>query len=183
MSEGVSKPGSISEQRAEQFAGTLHYHLKMVGELIPWMTHFDSNGPAILKNACLESFLTHVRLLIEFIAGRPDGKDSLHRKRSTRDLQPKTLGLSNWGITVPNYFDAQLDLMDKHLSHLSLERVSSSSGRLWAVEQIANPLLAEYGNLADQLRAQGNKRCADPISSGVSEAVVLMKRTIQSRTY
>jgi hypothetical protein len=177
MSEDSFQPNSVSEQ-LERFAGTLHNHLKMLGELIPWMKWFDTNGPVILRNACLESYLTHARLLIEFIAGRPNEKNWTKRRHNSRDLQPETFGLSEWAINVPNYFDVYLDLMDKHLSHLSLERVTSSDARTWAVDRIANPLLAEYGNFADRLRGEGNSRCADTISSGVSEAVSLMNRSV-----
>ena len=178
MPEGNLQPHSKPE-RAEQFAGTLSYHLKMLGELIPWIVWFDSNGPATLKNACLESFLTHARLLIEFIAGRPGGKDSVRRKRHKGDLHPETFGLSDWVLADPKCFDVQLDLIDKHLSHLSLERASSGGGQLWSVHQIADRLLAEYGNFADRVRAEGNPRCADPINAGVSEAVILMSKTVQ----
>lgn len=181
MSEDTVQPNPVSQERLDQFAGTLHYHLKMLGALIPWMIFLNSNGPTTLSNACLESYLTHARLLIEFIAGRPDRNDPMNpikRNRNPADLQPKTFALSEWVITVPNYFDAQLKLMDKHLSHLSLERAGNKTGRKWAVDRIASPLLAEYGNFADLLRARGNIRCAVPISTGVSEAVVLMNKPV-----
>lgn len=179
MSEDSFQTNEVSAQQLEKFAGTLNYHLKMLGELIPWMTWFKTNGPAILRNACLESYLTHARLLIEFIAGRRSDNDLMKRRRNARDLQPKSFGLSDWTINTPNYFDGYLDLMDKHLSHLSLERVTSSSTRSWAVDLIANPLLAEYGNFADRLRREGNIQYAETIRAGVNEALLLMNRPVQ----
>lgn len=55
MSENSVQPNPVSEQKLEQFSGVLSYHLKMLGELLPWMTWFDANGPAILRNASLET--------------------------------------------------------------------------------------------------------------------------------
>jgi hypothetical protein len=125
------------------------------------------------------SFLTHARLLIEFIAGRPDAGDPNIRKRNVRDITPAMFGLPNWSPNVFNYFDAQLELMDKYLAHLSKDRGRLTTARLWAVDRIANPLLAEFANFADALRASGNTKCAAAISSGVSEALNLMKKEVR----
>jgi hypothetical protein len=164
--------------QAAQLSGALHYHLVMLGELFPWTQWFDTNGPASLKNACLESYLTHARLLIEFIAGRPTKESPLRRRRNKADFQPASLGFPEWELSSPTQFDMYLDLMDKHLSHLSLERAKAGGGQLWPIDRIANPLLREYGNFADQLGAKGNSQCAIPIKTGVAESVALMAKTI-----
>jgi hypothetical protein len=132
----------------------------------------------VVKNACLESFLTHARLLIEFIAGRPIKVSPLRRRRNKADFQPATLGFPEWELLAPTQFDVYLDLMDKHLSHLSLERAEAAGGQLWPIDRIANPLLREFGNFADRLGDKGNSASAIPIKTGVSEAVALMARTI-----
>ena len=149
----------------------------MLGELIPFMVQFDANGPAILANACLESFLTHARLLIEFIAGRKNKNNPTCRKYFHGDFQPKTLGVADWKLTVPNYFDGYLDLIDKHVAHLSLERAKGGGKRSWAFEKMAKSLLFEYGIFADRLVAEGKPEYAIPIKTGISRAEGIMAKT------
>lgn len=153
----------------------------MLGELIPFMVQFDTNGPAVVANACLESFLTHARLLIEFIAGRAISSDPTRRKHSPKDLQPETLGLADWKLAVPNYFDGYLDLIDRHVAHLSLERVRGGGKRLWAFERMAKSLLFEYGILADRLVVEGKPEYAIPIQSGISRAGAAMAQVFKLR--
>lgn len=177
MSDDESPPPSDIAD-AERLVGSLNYHLGMLGELIPFMVQFDANGPAILANACLESFLTHARLLIEFIAGRK-GRNPMSRKHSPCDFQPTALGLLDWKLSMPAYFDGYLDLIDKHVAHLSCERVKGGGARWWAFEKIAKSLLFEYGILADRLIAEGTPQYAIPIKTGISRAEEIMAATIQ----
>lgn len=172
MSDDESPPPSDNED-AERLVASLNYHLGMLGELIPFMLQFDANGPAILANACLESFLTHARLLIEFIAGRQD-RNPMSRKHSLFDFQPTALGLVDWKLTMPTYFDGYLDLIDKHVAHLSRDRVKGGGARWWAFEKMANSLLFEYGILADRLVAEGTPQYAIPIKTGISRAERIM---------
>ncbi len=164
---------------AERLSGSLYCHLRMLGELVPYMVEFDKDGPTILANACLESFLTHARLLIEFIAGRKKGNPML-RKYSDLDFQPSTLGLVDWKLTVPNYFDGYLDLIDKHVAHLSRERVRSDGARWWAFDQMAKGLLFEYERFADCLVTEGTPQYAIPIKTGVIRAEEIISSTLQS---
>jgi hypothetical protein len=160
--------------RLQQFANALNFHLKMLGELVPWMIWFDQNGSATMTNACLESFLTHTRLLIEFIAGRKDVKNVSNRTRNKRDLQPESFGLTHWHLSSPTIFDGYLKRIDEHLSHLSLERVNNPNAQIWPVELIANRLLTEYGTFADRLSAEGSEQLSQTIRAGVIEALILM---------
>jgi hypothetical protein len=178
MCDDESPPPSDTED-AEQLLGALNYHLGMLGELIPFMVQFDTNGPAIVANACLESFLTHARLLIEFIAGREKDGNPTRRKYSPKDFQPKTLGVTDWKLAVPNYFDGYLDLIDKHVAHLSLERVRGGGKRSWAFERMAKSLLFEYGIFADRLVAEGKPEYAVPIKTGISRAEAIMAQTFK----
>jgi hypothetical protein len=176
MYNDQSSPPSQNED-AERLLGSLNYHLRMLGELIPFMVQFDADGPSILANACLESFLTHARLLIEFIAGR-QGRNPLSRTHSRLDFQPTALGLVDWKLTVPTYFDGYLDLIDKHVAHLSRERVKGAGARWWAFEKMAKSLFFEYGILADRLVVEGMPQYAIPIKTGISQAEEIMARTI-----
>jgi hypothetical protein len=176
MNDDESPPTSDNED-AERLLGSLNYHLGMLGELVPFMVKFDANGPAIVANACLESFLTHARLLIEFIAGRKSS-DPVSRKHSAFDFQPSALGLVNWTLTVPTYFDGYLDRIDKHVAHLSRERVQGGGARWWAFEKMARSLLFEYGILADRLVTEGTPQYAIPIKTGISRAEEIIARTL-----
>jgi hypothetical protein len=127
-----------------------------------------------MRNACLESFLTDARLLIEFLAGRPDGSNSNKRRRNKHDFQPESLGHAQWQLSSPRIFDGYLERIEKHLSHRSLERVNSPDPQTWPVEQIATRLLAEYGNFADLLCEEGEEQCSSAIRSGVIEGLAIM---------
>jgi hypothetical protein len=111
---------------AEQGALHLNYHLKMMANLAALTSHYDANGPSVLKNATLEAMLVHARLLIEFVAGRPRSNPA-DRYRSSQDLQPKDFGLTNWD-DIPNLnLDGYLYLADKYVAHLSMERFEAAA--------------------------------------------------------
>jgi len=85
-----SPPGSsLSDEAGAQplhldvAAGHVAYEVKMTAALYAWTLKFDNEDPADVKNACLEATPLHVRLLIEFLAGRPS-KD----RRTTAAVAP-----------------------------------------------------------------------------------------------
>ena len=172
VTEDGNETGTPSQLQLEQYARTLGFHLRLLGALIPEMTKFASNGPEILTNACLDSFLTHARLLIEFVEGRqPERTPPTHHKN---DLQPKTFGLPDWSIGVS--LDRYLELIDQRHSHLTLVRAKDSVGWHWPVDQMANRIIAAYEDFADRLRDDGFAECADLISAGAREALTSMKQ-------
>lgn len=99
----------------------IDYELSTLVELPRWVDHFANVGPAILQNACLESALTHARLLIEFLVGRP-GRHGI-RRRSNQDIQPDDF-LPGWQLPDPTSFDDRLRSIDRHLAHLSKNRAN-----------------------------------------------------------
>src|SRR5437879_3346444 len=104
-------------------AAHVGYELHSLVALLPHLARFNHEGPAILKNAVLEALLVHARTLIEFVAGRPTPPSGRKRRWSERDIRPELFGLT-WEPLDTEKFDRWLDLIDKHLSHLSLERTT-----------------------------------------------------------
>ena len=99
--------------------------------------------PADLKNVCLEATLLHVRLLIEFLACRPS-KDGRSRHRT--DIEPLDF-VREW--KEPVVLDGYLDLADKHLAHLTLERATTVAARTWALARLIDAVLLEFQRFVD----------------------------------
>ena len=163
---------------AEQGALHLNYHLKMMANLAALVSHYDNNGPAVLKNATLEAMLIHARLLIEFIAGRPKSNPT-YRHRNSQDLQPRDFGLATWDA-VPNLnLDRYLYLADKYVAHLSKERFEAApSGRAWAMGRMVNAILSNFATFAFELRNAGVVGAAETVEIGITEARALLTRPV-----
>lgn len=101
-------------------------------------------------NAFLEASLLHGRNLIEFLLGRPKGR---HRS----DMAPDDFA-GNWqpqpGPAVERLRD-RLDGIDKHLAHLSWERVDwikGSGAQYWNYPEMADDVLAVFVAFAEQTK-------------------------------
>jgi hypothetical protein len=134
---------ALSPSQLDVAAGHVAYEVKMTAALYAWTLKFDNEGPADLKNACLEATLLHVRLLIEFLAGRPS-KDGRSRHRT--DIEPLDF-VREW--KEPVVLDGYLDVADKHLAHLTLERATTLTGRTWALERMIDAVLLEFQHFVD----------------------------------
>ena len=161
---------------AEQGALHLNYHLKMMANLAALTIRYDADGPAVLKNATLEAMLIHMRLLIDFIAGRP-GRNPTERRRSPQDLQPRDFGLPNWNNVPITNLDGYRRLTDKYIAHLSKERFeAASSPRSWAVDRMVNDILGAFATFVLELRSANIVRPAETIEAGTIEARSLLDR-------
>lgn len=74
------------------------------------------------RNVYLEAMLLHSRNMIEFLCGRPTGTPGRSQWKP-RDIRPADF-LEDWNPPPEpvERLHVQLDLIDKHLSHLSWER-------------------------------------------------------------
>lgn len=85
---------------------------------------------ALIENALLEAVLLHNRCLINFVCGNLKGG---HAKN---DIQPADFLRRDWW-PEDEQFDRQLrgrlPMLNKHLAHLSWERVTDSTPVLWSV--------------------------------------------------
>ena len=139
-------PSSIDAD--DRAVSHLCYEVCSLGELPRWISYYDrGNGPLILKQACLEAFLVHARLLIEFLVGRRTRTGGRTRKAS--DIAPTDF-VQTWEPVVPENFDPWLDLADKHLSHLSRARSSQLDGVDWNTIEIAGSILDLFDSFVDQ---------------------------------
>jgi hypothetical protein len=152
----------------------INYHLKMMSALVPWIVQLNVDGPQILRNACLESFLTHVRLLIEFANGRPHSSSGLNRKRNSRDETPSVFGLQDWTTSPPLLFDEYLKKIDARMAHLSSARIDDLNGSQWAVEAMASGLLTAYANLVDAIERTGQTESARLLRRGIEQSLELL---------
>lgn len=63
---------SLNRPESEAAAAHLNYEVKAMAEISGWHQRLLREPElAVLKNATLEAALIHMRLLIEFVAGRP----------------------------------------------------------------------------------------------------------------
>jgi hypothetical protein len=93
----------------------LDFAARMVDQLVPYTE--DPNYPAIVQNACLESFFVNVRLLAEFLQGKG-------RERS--DFWATAL-LSSWTPEdgqLDERLDQWWDLASKHVIHFGMPRLA-----------------------------------------------------------
>ncbi|MGA3354733.1 MAG: hypothetical protein ABSD85_16360 [Acidimicrobiales bacterium] len=141
----------LSQSQLEAAAGHLAYEMRMTAALYAWTLKFDNEGPADLKNACLEATLLHVRLLIEFLAGRPS---TTGRKRHPADIEPHDF-VREWKEAA--VLDGYLDIADKYLVHMSLERVQAVRPHSWALERMIDALLFEFQRFANTAEGEGSR--------------------------
>lgn len=97
-------------------------------------------GDRASKDAFLEAFLVHMRLLIEFIYGRPPKKPG-DRTRSGKDIQPDHF-VRSWNPVIPAEVDTWLVDADQRLVHLSRSRREPNVK--WQIRTIAVTLLTEF---------------------------------------
>jgi hypothetical protein len=146
----------------------------MTAGLVPWMIKLRDEGPNVMRNACLESFLTHTRLLIEFLCGRPIPNELERRKRNSRDVTPRDLGLGSWCSQPATQFDGYLVRIDQFLAHLTNSRIDNPAAQQWPVERITVTLFAAFGTLADDLDRRGSNGLASVLRLSVAESIRLL---------
>lgn len=139
---------------AKPAAAHLVYPVKMTGELYAWTIYLNDVGPATLKNTCLEATLVHVRLLIEFLAGRPINRSGERTWKSKTDIVPSDF-LSDWK-PHGNHLDGYLELIDKYVVHLSHQRADLMTGRTWALTRMVDAILIEFANFTDAVERAGS---------------------------
>jgi len=147
----------------------LIYEVTSAGAMCGWTRHFEQVGPAEVKNACLESALVHLRLLIEFVHGRGEPA----RWHDDTDLSP-THFVSDWHRQAD--FKDDLALADRHLVHLSLERAEEDPPQGWTLWDLTDRVLSEVQRFADEAELQRNKY-AHSLHEAVSLARMRMNWT------
>ena len=129
---------TFSDEEIKAAASHLNYEVKAMAELFAWTCRLEETGPAVLKNACLEATLIHVRLLIEFVAGRRKDPDDPRRRRwSPKDIKPEHL-VPNWPGLPDGRLDIYLELADQYVAHLSLVRAQTIAARGWSLERMVD---------------------------------------------
>lgn len=162
-----------SEQRGLRIVHHLTYHIELMAGLVPWMVTLKDSRPNILRHACLESFLTHFRLLVEFIDGRP-ARATMNRKRYPKDAQPLDLGLVAWTCQPPQQFDIYLQRIDRYQAHLTNFRIDTPTPQAWPVETMTRSLITAYANLADALARNELAMFADDLRVGIEQALQIL---------
>jgi hypothetical protein len=154
VSEAV--PAQLDERETHAAAAHLNYELKMMGALYAWTCRFDAIGPALMKNACLEATLIHIRLLIEFLAGRhrPTKSDPFRRWWSPKDVSPAHF-VTGWTGFRDKRFDGYLELTDQYVAHLSIVRAQTIAGQAWSLEHMVDGVLLEFANFVDAVERAG----------------------------
>jgi len=142
-------PRYIVPDPVTQSALNVGFEIMLLGEMPRWVLHFDDAAEQMPMVACLEAALLHSRALIEFLFGRPRTDGTRHRKAS--DESPRRFGTS-WQANNPTAFDGWLDMIDKHLVHLSMNRVgNTSTAPAHFLTDIVDGLLAEVNDFVKAL--------------------------------
>lgn len=165
---------TLSNDQCETGALHLNYHLKMMGELFAWTVLLDQTGPPVLKNASLEGTLIHMRLLIEFVAGRRKSPSDPQRRWSNKDIQPKDF-VADWPGLPDGCLDGYLSLADEYVAHLSLARAQTIAARGWVLERMVEAVLVEFDHFTTALERSGSP-AAVILRSGLVEARELKTR-------
>jgi len=169
---------SLGDDESAAAASHLNYHVKMMAALYAWTRRLEETGPAVLKNACLEATLIHLRLLIEFLAGRPKRHDSQFRTWSSKDIVPSHF-VSDWAGLLDKRLDGYLELADQYVAHLSLVRAQTIAARFWSLERMVDGVLTEFAHFSDAVERSGNPVSA-ALRTGLSEASKLKTKPLES---
>ena len=147
-------PDGLAPDPETQSALNIGFEIQMLGELPRWVMRFDDDNSQVPMVACLEATLLHARTMIEFLFGRRRADGSRHRKSS--DESPARFR-TQWQSKNPAAFDRWLDLIDKHLVHLSMNRLSTtSSAPGYFLTDIVYGLLDEIEDLVKALERDGS---------------------------
>ena len=145
---------NLSDQDLFDCAMHICYELKMLAKLPKELVRFEGESDGDLVNTCLESALGHARTLIEFLVGRPKREHGAivpgTRVRSRLDMDPSMFA-PTWTAKDPAAFDGYLDVIDKSLSHLSLERIKGANGPNWVLTDLADALIIVFRSFADSV--------------------------------
>lgn len=140
----VERP--IDESQIELCVNAFGYEIETLIELESVTEKFGRSGPAIVYHACLEASLLHARTVIEFLAGRNNKNVWFDN-----DLQPMDL-LPEWPNDDPWKLRRHLNLIDPHLSHLSLERGVIADNNDWSLEEIIEDIMLALREFYEALR-------------------------------
>lgn len=164
----------LDDQQSQAAAAHLNYEVTMMAAMCAWTIRFEQQGPALMKNACLESTLIHMRLLIEFLAGRnkPTKANPLNRKWNARDVTPAHF-VANWPGFPDKRLDGYLQMTDEYLVHMSVARAQTIAGRGWALETMVDHILLEFESFANAVDRAGRAPIALTLRTGLSTAQYL----------
>jgi hypothetical protein len=139
----------------------IDYELDMLAALPAHVIAFDRDGPAELKNACLESALLHARILIEFLGGR--------NRNDLRDIRWDDYCGSPF--FPKGRFASWLDVIDPYLAHLSLSRADAKQAALpdYFLTDLADGLIEEAAAFASVVASERSP-CASVFAAAVSKA-------------
>jgi hypothetical protein len=144
----------VNDSEKETASGHLSYEITMFAALCAEIVRRDRERSSLVSNALLEAALVHARLLIEFVAGRPDRSNPVQRSWSPKDIQPTDF-LTEWQPSAGVSLDQYLDLADKHVVHLSLARTTAGPP-LWPVSRILDAILFQLRLFANAAQREGS---------------------------
>lgn len=122
---------------------------------------------AVIRNALIESMLLHVRNLTEFLVKEPRVSDMARTDFGTSPV---------WTPEPPDAAARLIDAWDpinKHLSHLTWERISPSPTE-WAYMDIARDVVAVFEAWYATVE---NDPSHEPLRSGIRDAKRLLDHT------
>ncbi len=164
----------LDDQQSQAASAHLNYEVKMMAAMYAWTVRLNEQGLDLMMNACLESTLIHMRLLIEFLAGRlkPTKADPLHRQWNSKDVTPSHF-VDDWPGLRDRRLDGYLQLADEYLVHMSIVRAQTIAGRGWLLETMVDHVLLEFENFVDVVEQAGRASVSLTLRNGLTAAKYL----------
>lgn len=131
------KNGNRSKEELRSASDALHYEISMLRFVVRALgCPILGDGVGPIRNALIESFATHVRVLIEFFYRDKDKKDTILAKHFF--LPPK-----KWIEIRPaksRILEQAETRANKLLAHLTYTRCKKPLNKEWPIKEIANEL-------------------------------------------
>ena len=97
-----------------------------------------------------------MRLLIEFVVGRPkDPDDPRMRRWSPEDIKPAHL-VPNWPGLPDGRLDSDHELADQYVAHLSLIRAQTIAALGWSLGRMVNEALFTLERFTEAVESSAN---------------------------
>lgn len=162
-----------NDREIDAMAAHLSYHAREMARQCGWTRRFARTGPAELERACLEATMVHLRLLTEFLAGRPTSRNPANRHWSPKDLTPGHL-LDDWqGLRERQRLDPYLSVADEYVAHLSTIRAQTLALIIPPVEHVVGMVLDEFADFIEAVEATQD-RASTALRDGLTDARELL---------
>jgi hypothetical protein len=126
-----------SREILDQMLDHLHYEIDMINKTSVLIRSMGDDESDTFRNAVLESFLVHVRILLEFLFHSDNHPDEVRAD----DYVPDWIQHRNFSKDTKRFFAKLQRAVNARVSHLSIRRLTPEESDIeWGDAQIVNEL-------------------------------------------